>query len=134
MIRLLFALAVAAFVLSLPIAKTQLGSRLRQIAGVVFLLALLPSVICGLLFPDAASPSGAPPPRPPASAWEQLVGGLSCFGAVVLLSLLAYAVLSVRKKLHKPKKEPWELLFSRGGGKRRVDHFGDDDEFFGGLR
>lgn len=133
MIRLLFALAVAAFVLSLPIAKTNLGTRLRQIAGVAFLLALLPSIICGLLFPSPA-PASAPTLTTPPSFWEQFASGLSCFGGVVLVSLVAYCVLAIRKKLHKPKKEPWELLFSRGGGKRRVDHPADDDEFFGGLR
>lgn len=42
MTRLLLALAVAAFVLSLAIAKTSLGARLRQIAGVAFLLARAP--------------------------------------------------------------------------------------------
>jgi hypothetical protein len=136
MIRLLFALAVAAFVLSLPVAKTNLGARLRQIAGVAFLLALLPSIIWGLFFPSSTTPATAPipTPTPPTSSWEQLVSGLSCFGLLVLVSLVAYGVLAIRKTFRKPTKEPWEILFSRGGGKRRVESPAEDDEFFGGLR
>lgn len=51
MIRLLFAAAVALFVLSLPIRATALGASMRRWAGVCFLAALLPSLIFGLFFP-----------------------------------------------------------------------------------
>ncbi len=51
MIRILFAAAVALFVLSLPIHMTALGATLRRWAGVCFLAALLPSLIGGLFFP-----------------------------------------------------------------------------------
>jgi hypothetical protein len=128
-IALLFALAVAAFVLSLPIAKTALGAKLRQIAGVCFVLALLPSIVIGLFFPARAGGPGSAPPGGAPSSFDQLAAGLSCLGAFVLLSLIAYGVLSLRKRLSKPKKEPWEMLFSRGRGKRRVERESFDDHF-----
>ena len=53
MIRILFAAAVALFVLSLPIHMTAFGATLRRWAGVCFVAALLPSLIGGLFFPDA---------------------------------------------------------------------------------
>ena len=127
MIALLFALAVACFVLSLPVGTTKLGATLRQAAGVCFVLALLPSLVIGLFFPSHSGQTHAGSPGPPPSAADQLTASLSCFGALVLLSLGAYAVLSVRKRFRKPKKEPWEVLFSRGGGKKRVRTDADDD-------
>lgn len=51
MIRLLFAIAVGSFVLSLPIHMTGLGASLRRVAGVCFVLALLPALLCGLFLP-----------------------------------------------------------------------------------
>ena len=51
MIRLLFAIAVGAFVLSLPIHMTALGASLRRAAGFCFTLALVPSIVVGLFFP-----------------------------------------------------------------------------------
>lgn len=130
MIALLFALAVASFVLSLPIAKTNLGAKLRQIAGLCFVLALLPSLLVGLFFPSHAGRPGAVPPASTSTPGDQLVAGLSCVGALVLLSLLAYGVLVIRTRLHKPKKEPWEMFFSRGGGKKRVERDRPEDDPF----
>lgn len=52
MIRLLFAAAVALFVLSLPIHATALGTALRRWAGFCFVAALVPSLIVGLFFPE----------------------------------------------------------------------------------
>lgn len=116
MIRLLFAAAIALFVLSLPISKSKLGGHLRAAAGVCFVLALLPSLIFGLFF-HTSSTHGQPNP---ASIASRIGAGLSCLGALVVLSLGAYAILSIRKKLFRPKKDPWEIFFSRGGGKKRV--------------
>ncbi len=130
MIALLFALAVASFVLSLPIAKTNLGAKLRQVAGVCFVLALLPSLIVGLFFPSQASRAGGVPPASTSTPGDQLATGLSCVGALVLLSILAYVVLAVRTRLRKPKKEPWEMFFSRGGGKKRVERDRVEDDPF----
>jgi hypothetical protein len=126
-IALLFALAASCFVLSLPIATTKLGAKLRQAAGVCLVLALLPSLVAGLFFPPQSGQADGGSPGASPSAADQLAASLSCFGAVVFLSLGAYAVLSVRKRFRKPKKEPWELLFSRGGGKKRVRADADDD-------
>src|SRR5438128_2421073 len=116
MIRLLFAAAVALFVLSLPLSRTKIGGQLRAAAGVCFVLALLPSLIFGLFFRIPSTP-GQPDP---ASIGSRIGAGLSCLGALVLLSLFAYAILSIRKKLFRPKKDPWEIFFARGGGKKRV--------------
>jgi hypothetical protein len=77
-IALLFALAVASFVLSLPIAKTALGATLRHVAGVCFVLALLPSIILGLFFPARAGGAGSAPPAGAPSSLDQLAAGLSC--------------------------------------------------------
>ncbi|HYI07920.1 MAG TPA: hypothetical protein VEK57_02510, partial [Thermoanaerobaculia bacterium] len=89
MIALLFALGAACFALSLPITGTHFGAKLRQAAGVSFVLALVPSLVVGLFLPSGATPTGdAPTNALPVGA--QLVHGLSCFGALVLLSLGAY--------------------------------------------
>jgi len=50
-IRLLFAAAVALFVLSLPVQATALGAAMRRWAGFCFIAALLPSLLVGLFFP-----------------------------------------------------------------------------------
>ena len=51
MIRLLFAAAIALFVLSLPIHATGLGAAMRRWAGFCFIAALLPSLVVSLFFP-----------------------------------------------------------------------------------
>jgi protein-S-isoprenylcysteine O-methyltransferase Ste14 len=51
--RLLFASAIALFVLHLPIRATDLGAAMRRWAGFFFVAALLPSLIAGLFFPGA---------------------------------------------------------------------------------
>lgn len=83
MIRLLFAAAIGLFVLSLPIHATSLGSSLRRAAGFCFVLALVPSIVVGLLFPAA---SGAHPAK---HSLALLVG-------IVVLIVAAYVVLRVR--------------------------------------
>jgi len=116
MIRLLFAAAVGLFVLSLPISRTKVGAQFRAAAGVCFVLALLPALLFGLFFHTASTP-GQPDP---ASVGARIGAGLSCLGILVILSLGAYAILALRKKLFRPKNDPWEILLARGGGKKRV--------------
>lgn len=117
MIRLLFAAAVGLFVLSLPLSRTKVGEQLRVAAAVCFVLALLPSLLFGLFFQPVPAALGHPDP---ATIGTRIGAGLSCLGALVLLSLFAYAILALRKKLFRPKKDPWEIFFARGGGKKRV--------------
>ena len=115
MIRLLLAAAVALFVLSLPVSRTKAGAQLPAAAGVCFVLALLPALLFGLFFHTSSAP-GQPDP---ASIGSRIGAGLSCLGVLVILSLGAYAILALRKKLFR-KKDPWEIFFARGGGKKRV--------------
>ncbi len=103
------------FALSLPLSRTKFGAQLRAAAGVCFVLALLPGLIFGLFFQPAPAPATAGHPDP-ASIGSRIGAGLSCFGALVILSLGAYAILAIRKKLFRPKKDPWEMYFARGGG------------------
>jgi hypothetical protein len=117
MIRLLLAAAVGLFVLSLPLTKTKLGGQLRIAAGVCFALALVPSLLFGLFFQPVPAPLGHPDP---ATIGTRIGTGLSCLGALVILSLFAYAILALRTKLFRPKKDPWDIFFARGGGKKRV--------------
>lgn len=117
MIRLLLAAAVGLFVLSLPLAKTKFGGQLRIAAGVCFALALLPSLIAGLFFHSVPAVPGH---ADPATIGTRIGTGLSCLGALVILSLIAYGVLALRRKLFKKKKDPWEIFFARGSGKKRV--------------
>jgi hypothetical protein len=117
MIRLLLAAAVGLIVLSLPLAKTKFGGQLRAAAGVCFVLALLPSLIAGLFFQSVPV---APGRADPGGIGTRIGAGLSCLGALVILSLIAYAILALRKKLFKKKKDPWEISFARGSGKKRV--------------
>ena len=53
MIQILFAAAIALFVLSLPVHATGFGASLRRWAGFCFAAALLPALIGGMLFPGA---------------------------------------------------------------------------------
>lgn len=117
MIALLLAAAVAFFVLSLPLAKTAFGSALRRAAAVCFLLALLPSVIAGIFFaPGSAAPVAAHGPM----LLDRGRNMLACLAGAAFVSLGAYGILAARKRFGAPKKEPWEALFGRSGGKKRV--------------
>ena len=91
--------AVGLFVLSLPLAKTKLGEQLGVAAGVCFALALLLSLIAGIFF--RALPA-TPGHADPGGIGARIGAGLSCLGALVILSLIAYAILAVRKKLFAP--------------------------------
>lgn len=87
MIRLIFALAVGAFVLSLPIHMTALGATLRRIAGFCFVLALVPSLVVGLFFP------GGVEAHPVAVALT-----------IAVLSMVAFGILYLRAKVFSDEK------------------------------
>ncbi len=89
MIRLLFALAVGAFVLSLPVSRTELGARLRRIAGFAFTLALVPSLIVGLFMPEL---------RDADAAWLLV--------ALPVAVVVAYLVLRYRSAVARPSTRP----------------------------
>lgn len=117
LIRFLIAAACGVFVLSLPLSKTETGSTLRRWAGVCLVLAFLPSLIGGLFFP----PSGADGAGS-ASAWPvgDALSGLGRIVAVVIVAVIAYGILKLRRRLTSKSKprDPWESFFNRGGGKR----------------
>jgi hypothetical protein len=86
MIGMLFAAAVALFVLSLPIHMTKIGAALRRAAGFCFVAALLPSLILGLFFPGVRL-----------SFTEHPIG--MTFALLFAIGI-AYGVYELRKWLH----------------------------------
>lgn len=117
LIRLLIAAACALFVLSLPLSKTDTGATLRRWAGVCFILAFLPSLICGLFYNADNSAAVAADAGSPAS---ELLSGLGCIAAIVIAAVIAYGLLKLRSRFASKAKprDPWETFFNRGGGKR----------------
>lgn len=87
MIRLLFAVAVGAFVLSLPIHMTALGATLRRIAGFCFFLALVPSIVVGPFFPGGVE---AHP--------------IVASAVVVILAIAAFGILQLRSTVQGGRK------------------------------
>ena len=129
-VQYLVATACLLFVLSLPLGKLPFAGMLRRWAGFLFLLALLPSLFFGLI---------SATPGPTTSAPQDggcSVGAILVFG---VLSIVAYAILEVRKRLRPGKSaDAWSDYVSlRTAGKRPVggDHgarpaslFEDPDE------
>jgi hypothetical protein len=114
-VQYVVAMACLLFVLSLPLGKLPFAGKLRRWAGFVFLLAFLPSLFFGLI---ATSPHGTAPT-------SALAHNGCSFGAVlgfILLSLLAYAILEVRKRFRPGKSvDAWSDYVSlRTAGKRPV--------------
>jgi p-aminobenzoyl-glutamate transporter AbgT len=103
MIRMLFAAAVALFVLSLPVHATGLGAAMRRWAGVCFVAALLPSLIVGLFFPGVH-----------ASFTEHPIGTVFALLLAVGVAYFAYAIRKwlhddpAKKQLRLPEKTPIE--------------------------
>lgn len=123
-IPMLLAAACALFVLSLPVAKTQVGATLRRAAGVCFVLAFLPSLIDGLFFsahvaPGTMSTAGQ---ATGADHLHHLLANLGCVAAFLMLAVCAYALLRLRARFRSKSKprDPWDTFFNRGGGKKRV--------------
>jgi hypothetical protein len=116
-IRFLIAAACGLFVLSLPLSKTDTGKTLRRWAGVCFVLAFLPSLLCGLFY--AASTSSSTATKSPAPHGD-FFSTLGCIAAVIILGLLAYGILKLRSRFISKSKprDPWQTFFNRGGGKR----------------
>jgi protein-S-isoprenylcysteine O-methyltransferase Ste14 len=97
MVRLLFAAAVALFVLHLPIRATGLGAAMRRWAGFSFVAALVPSLVIGLFFPGGFGATFAAHPI------------ATSFGLLVAVGL-AYAAYRTRKwLLDDPKKKQARL-------------------------
>jgi hypothetical protein len=123
-IRLLIAAACALFVLSLPVTKTKVGATLRRAAGVCFVLAILPALISGLFFSAQVAPGTAATGDQSSSVGHihHFLANLGCVAAFVLLAVCAYALLRLRARFRSKSKprDPWDALFNRGGGKKRV--------------
>jgi hypothetical protein len=120
-IALLLAAAIALLVLSLPLAQTSFGGTLRKAAAVCFLLALLPSVLVPIFFAPRSTPSSV---SDTSNLLEHVRDTLAFLAGAALVSLGAYGILVVRKRFVAPKKEPWEALFGRSAGKKRVGNTG----------
>jgi hypothetical protein len=105
------AVACLLFVVSLPIAKLPIAKTMRRIAGALLLLAFLPSLFFGLITP--AQGSGAAP--------NSAANPLAMIGGFVVLSVVAYVILAIRKRLKKSPKDAWsEFVGLRSSGKRPV--------------
>jgi hypothetical protein len=117
--RLLIAEACGLFVLSLPFSKTETGATLRRWAGFCFVLAFLPSLLCGLF--DATSTPSTPSTTTSApSPVGEFLSTLGCIMAFIIAAFVAYGILKFRSRFFSKAKprDPWETFFNRGGGKR----------------
>lgn len=104
------AIACLLFVVSLPIAKLPIARTMRRIAGALLLLGFVPSLFVGLLtsHSDAATPSSSANP-------------FAVIGGIVVLSVVAYVILEIRKRLKRSPKDAWsEFVGLRSSGKRPV--------------
>ena len=123
MLNLLICYAIAGacvlFMVSLPLGKMEVASRLRRISGALMLLAFAPYVFVDLVralahdSPHVGAPGGS------------ISGGgfLQVVGALALLAPIAYLILLVRKRLTKsPKDREGEWKQVRSSGKRPVEH------------
>lgn len=114
-VQYLVATACLLFVLSLPLGKLPFAGRLRRWAGFLFLLAFLPSLCFGLI--TTAQHQHGPSATPSQAGCS--------FGAIlgfVILSVIAYAILELRKRLRPGKSaDAWSDYVSlRTAGKRPV--------------
>lgn len=106
----LFTAACALLVVSLPIARTSIGSMLRRCAGASFLVAITPSLFFGLV---GSQPGSGTPSSP-----EFTANPFGCVIGFALLSLLSYAVLEIRRRFRRPKQDAWsEYINMRFAGK-----------------
>jgi hypothetical protein len=113
-IQYTFATACLLFVVSLPIWSLSIGAKLRRIAGALFLAAVMPSLFFGLL-------TSSPSPGDDGSGAAEAPNALELLGAFVLLSVVSYAILEIRKRMKKTSKDAWsEFVSLRSSGKRPV--------------
>jgi predicted permease len=86
---------------------------MRRVAGALFLLAFLPSLFFGIITAPPHQGSGAPLSSP--------ANALAMIGGLVVLSVIAYGVLAIRKRLKRSPKDAWgEFVGLRSSGKRPV--------------
>ncbi len=106
----IFAAACALLVVSLPITRTSIGSMLRRCAGVLFLLAITPSLFFGLVGLQHVSGASTSP--------GVTANPFGCLIGFALLSLLSYAFLEIRRRFRRPKQDAWsEYINARSAGK-----------------
>ena len=112
-VQYLVATACLLFVLSLPLGKLPFAGMLRRWAGFLFLLAFLPSLFFGLISATHEPTTGA------TQHGGCSVGAILVFG---VLSIVAYAILEVRKRLRPGKSaDAWsDYVGLRTAGKRPV--------------
>jgi hypothetical protein len=104
MIALLLSLAFVLFLLSLPFPKAKASSALRRAGALLVLLALSPFTVL-VLYRSLAECAAANS------------GSFATVAAVVLLSVVAYIALKVRRFLARPPGAPRRRSMS---GKRLV--------------
>lgn len=113
-IQYLVATACLLFVVSLPLGKSNAGSTLRRIAAALFLLAFMPSVFYGLIQRGQPGDASGGPGNDIGCSIATLLG-------LVVLSLLAYAAIEIRKRIGRPSKDAWsEYINLRSTGKTAV--------------
>ena len=123
MIGLLIQCAIAAactlLVVSVPIWKLPLGVTLRRIAAALFLVALVPSLFFGLLAPSGPAAGDGSPSAAASSAAAP--NALEVLGGLLILSVVSYLILAIRKRLRTTAKDAWaEFVSLRSSGKRPV--------------
>ncbi len=113
LVGLALAGACLLFVLSLPLGKGETATALRRWAGVLFVLALAPSLVTGIA---GSGRSSAPTGSFGVLDLLALVGGLG------LASLAAWGALEIRTRLGRGKRDAMNDYFSqRSTGKRPVE-------------
>lgn len=122
MLNLLIRYALAAgtilFLVSLPLGKFEIASKLRHMSGALFILAFAPYLFCDLV---RALPQGGPHGVTPSIS----IGGpsiLEIIGALALMTPVAYAILALRHRIHSAPKDAWsEFRHARSSGKQPVE-------------
>ena len=113
-VQYLVATACLLFVLSLPLGKLPVAAMLRRWAAVLFLLAFLPPVFYGIISSQRPT-NEASTTASPGCSLEAILG-------FVILSLLAYGILEIRKRLRPGKSaDAWsDYVGLRTSGKKPV--------------
>lgn len=105
------------FVISLPIWPLSIASKMRRVAGALFLAALLPSLFFAAIVP---APTGVGTGASPSAPFSE-PNALEVLGGLLVLSVVSYAILAIRKRLRTTSKDAWsEFVSLRSSGKRPV--------------
>jgi len=110
-ISYLIAIAVAAFVLSLPIRNWRAGVALRRLAALCAVLALLPALVAIIAQPNGSS----------GGAGIDGIGGIDLLVSLAMLSVVAWAFLAVRRRFAGGRDKPRTTMM------RRYRHRTDND-------